>query len=93
MLECQFPQCQFTRKYPFEIVSKHYEMISLSWGYTQNQWESQVPFENSIDWEYVQTRLKSLDFVVLYGMNPYNQREAIRKNLVEVERERKEGQE
>jgi hypothetical protein len=57
------------RNDPFGLVTKHCEMISLTYPYTHGKWESEIPFENIRDWEDVQTILKSLDYSIFYGMN------------------------
>jgi hypothetical protein len=75
---------------PFGLVTKHCEMISLTWPHTNEQWESEIPFENERDSKDVQTRLKYLYFVSYYGMTLDDQMEVIKKNLAKVERGRKE---
>jgi hypothetical protein len=90
MLEYRFPQGQFRRHDAFGLVKKHCELISLSWTYSHGKWQNELPFQNAIEWEDVQARPKSPNFVTLYTMTPKDQMEEINRKLAKIERTRKE---
>jgi len=53
LLEYRFPLCQFRRHNPYGLVAMNCDLIYLPWPYTHDQWEDEIPYENSKDWDDV----------------------------------------
>jgi hypothetical protein len=63
-----FPKANLGDMIQFDLVSKHNDIVSLTWSYIHKQWDNENPYENSIDWVEVQLRMKSKDFASFCGM-------------------------
>jgi len=90
MLDYMFPQGNFIRHDPLGLVAKNCEVIFLSWSYTHEKWQDELPYENSRDYEDVQAKLKSPNLVSFSTMTPEGQMEEINIRLVEIKRTSKE---
>jgi len=45
----RFPKGHFGMHDPFVMVVKNNEMVSITYPYTQNQWDNEVPYETVVD--------------------------------------------
>jgi hypothetical protein len=59
-------------------------MVSIIWPYAHEQWDHDISYENAVDWDEVQLRLKSKCFYSFCSMSLDDQMERIKQQLVEA---------
>ena len=91
ILQYIFHHGQFKIHDPKGIVVKHYELMSLSWPYTHEQWSVELPQVNAKDWDDVLEKIRTLGLVTFNAISPGEQLNELNRRLVVMERTKKRG--